>query len=108
MNKISNSIFTSNFTMIFILVLFFQFEQVFAQSQNQSFSQFLLSPEGEVYLILIVLFAMVFGLSPARFVYTKYIKQYVEKGAEEFQRISQRISERMSDAGRKISDRVVG
>lgn len=60
----------------------------------------------EVYLLLIALLTVIFGLPPLRWLYRSYIKQLVEVAGEKVTEYKKQMSERFSDAGKKLSHKM--
>ena len=60
----------------------------------------------EVYVLLIIIVSIVFGIPPLRWVYRSYIRQLVEVASEKVGEYKKKLSERISDAGRKVSQKM--
>mgnify|MGYP003387099871 CR=1 len=60
----------------------------------------------EVYLLLIALLSVIFGLPPLRWIYRSYVKQLVEVAGEKVTEYKKQMSERLSDAGKKLSHKM--
>jgi hypothetical protein len=60
----------------------------------------------EVYVLLIIISALVFGIPPIRWFYRTYIKALLEAASEKVDEYKKQFSERISDAGRKVSAKI--
>lgn len=64
------------------------------------------SPEGLVYLLLVLIFAFIFATPILKFIYVIYIEKLVLRAKKEVDKLSAKLSERLSDAGRKVSEQM--
>lgn len=69
------------------------------------------APEGQidVYTLLILVFAISFGVPILRMIYYKYISRIIDSAKESVANARKRATERVSDAGRRVtSNRLSG
>ena len=68
---------------------------------------FLETEDGQAVILCFYLIAFVFGIPILRMIYYRYIERIINVAAAKARELSQRLSDRLSDAGRKMSDRMV-
>jgi len=64
------------------------------------------SGEGFIYLLLMVFFLFNFIVPPARLLYDRFLKGFINKAAEKAREVQAQVMERINDAQRKVSDRM--
>ena len=79
-------------------------ENVTRRLQEESFLD---TEDGKAVVICFYLIAFVFGIPIIRLIYYRYVERIIDVAAAKARELSQRLSDRLSDAGRRVSDRMV-
>ena len=79
-------------------------ENVTRRLQEESFLD---TEDGKAVVICFYLIAFIFGIPIIRLIYYRYVERIIDVAAAKARELSQRLSDRLSDAGRRVSDRMV-